>query len=278
VFNGVTKITSLVTFTLARKLVITLGENVSRTTDSFVIPRMKDRFTHKNRIGRNRIPWSVRKEIYTRDNYTCQYCGKKFSWENLSIDHIIPLTEKGTDEIINYVTSCQACNKLKGSMSLNEFAKTMNIQVDALPVHGDPIIDNLLLPLQIRILRRKIIERSRLHGTVLKGKRAQYKLEKEFRRAFWDTPEGLSLQTTFPTLPGQVRIMIPEIQAIATNKREFLLLVELAKSANTRNLIGGVISTGSNVEHIVRDIAKKTNDKSLQLRLNQALRRWENAL
>ena len=238
---------------------------------------MLDRFTHKNKVGRHRIPWKVRKEVYGRDNFTCQYCGKKVSREEITVDHLIPLAENGTDEMINYVTSCLACNQLKGSMSLQDFAKTMNFQIDKLPVHGDPVANNPLLPLQIRLLRRKIIEKSRLEGT-LRGTRAQYKLETEFRRAFWNTPEGLSLQAIFPSLPGQVRIMIPEIQVIAKNKREFLLLVELAKSANTRNLIGSVITTKSDVEQVVMNIARKANDKALRLRLEQALKRWQSAL
>ena len=73
-------------------------------------------------------------------------------------------------------------------------------------------------------------------------------------------------------------IMIPEIQAIAKNKREFLLLVELAMSANTRNLIGSVITTESDVEQVVMNIARKTNDNALRLRLEQALKRWQSAL
>ena len=238
---------------------------------------MQDRFTHKNKVGRHRIPWKVRKEVYARDNFTCQYCGKKISRDEITVDHLIPLAENGTDEMINYVTSCLACNQLKGSMPLRDFARTMNFQIEDLPVHGDPVTNNPLLPIQIRLLRRKIIEKGRLEGT-LKGTRAQYKLEKEFRRAFWNTPESLSLQAIFPNLPGQVRIMIPEIQAIAKNKREFLLLVELAKSANTRNLIGSVITTESDVEQVVMNIARKTNDKALRLRLEQALKRWQSAL
>jgi 5-methylcytosine-specific restriction endonuclease McrA len=62
--------------------------------------------------------------IYERDNFTCQYCGldasKKFEtwWSvNLTIDHIQPSSQGGTDDDANLVVACRACNSYKGSAS-----------------------------------------------------------------------------------------------------------------------------------------------------------------
>lgn len=60
---------------------------------------MRDRFTHESSIGRKNINRDVRFEVYERDNYTCQYCGGKFDSESLSIDHLIPVTLGGHNEI-----------------------------------------------------------------------------------------------------------------------------------------------------------------------------------
>jgi 5-methylcytosine-specific restriction endonuclease McrA len=55
-----------------------------------------------------------RKNIMIRDNYQCQYCGKKYSLGFLTIDHIIPRSRGGTTSWVNVVTSCTKCNTKKG--------------------------------------------------------------------------------------------------------------------------------------------------------------------
>jgi 5-methylcytosine-specific restriction endonuclease McrA len=57
----------------------------------------------------------TRKEIFRRDDYTCQYCGRKF--HNLTIDHVIPRHMGGTTTWQNVVTACSRCNHLKGGLT-----------------------------------------------------------------------------------------------------------------------------------------------------------------
>jgi len=45
-----------------------------------------------------------------RDNYTCQYCGRKSPEVELQVDHIVPRSKGGKDELGNYLTSCRECN------------------------------------------------------------------------------------------------------------------------------------------------------------------------
>ncbi len=59
-----------------------------------------------------------KKEIFRRDNYTCQYCGKP-SLE-LTIDHVIPKHLGGTHSWENVVAACPRCNHLKGGKTLEE--------------------------------------------------------------------------------------------------------------------------------------------------------------
>lgn len=56
-----------------------------------------------------------RKEIFRRDNFTCQYCGRQSS--NLTIDHVIPRHLGGDTQWDNVVTACPRCNHLKGGMT-----------------------------------------------------------------------------------------------------------------------------------------------------------------
>jgi len=57
----------------------------------------------------------TRKEIFRRDNYTCQYCGRHTS--NLTIDHVIPRRLGGKTDWTNVVAACSRCNHLKGGLT-----------------------------------------------------------------------------------------------------------------------------------------------------------------
>ena len=63
-------------------------------------------------------PLSWYRETYIRDKYKCVYCGKDMierfeDWMSLHIDHIIPVSKGGKDDLNNRVTSCSTCNTQK---------------------------------------------------------------------------------------------------------------------------------------------------------------------
>lgn len=45
----------------------------------------------------------------------CFYCRKKFPTSKLTIDHFVPLSRGGSNDISNLRLSCYKCNELKGS-------------------------------------------------------------------------------------------------------------------------------------------------------------------
>ena len=55
-----------------------------------------------------------RQNIYARDKYKCQYCGRRFPTEELTYDHIIPKSRGGKTKWENIVTCCIQCNRKKG--------------------------------------------------------------------------------------------------------------------------------------------------------------------
>jgi 5-methylcytosine-specific restriction endonuclease McrA len=60
----------------------------------------------------------TRREVFIRDNYTCQYCGAKT--RELTIDHVLPRHYGGRHVWENVVSACKECNHRKGGKTLEE--------------------------------------------------------------------------------------------------------------------------------------------------------------
>ena len=55
-----------------------------------------------------------RRNVLARDDHRCQYCGRHFPSQQLSIDHVIPRSRGGITSWENLVCACVACNVKKG--------------------------------------------------------------------------------------------------------------------------------------------------------------------
>jgi len=66
------------------------------------------------------IPKKLRFEVFKRDEFTCQYCGRKPPEVILHVDHITPVSKGGSDDISNLITSCKDCNLGKSNISLKD--------------------------------------------------------------------------------------------------------------------------------------------------------------
>ena|ERR1700686_3330719 len=54
-----------------------------------------------------------RKALVKRDKGHCQYCNKKLTASQITIDHVIPRAQGGITSFINCVVCCQICNNKK---------------------------------------------------------------------------------------------------------------------------------------------------------------------
>lgn len=88
-------------------------QTVSRT---FPLPSVI-RLEHMVQRPRPQVKLS-RREIFRRDNYICQYCGRKTP--NLTIDHVMPRHLGGRHIWTNVVAACPTCNHQKGGRRLEE--------------------------------------------------------------------------------------------------------------------------------------------------------------
>lgn len=89
--------------------------------------RIKYALTLEYIIGFNgnpkkRKPISLKKQLQTflKDGFCCSVC---FDNKNLEVDHIIPISKGGEDEMYNYLTLCNSCNLKKNNKSIIEILK-----------------------------------------------------------------------------------------------------------------------------------------------------------
>jgi 5-methylcytosine-specific restriction endonuclease McrA len=59
-----------------------------------------------------------RREVFVRDRFTCQYCGKQ--GKDLTIDHVYPRYRGGPHSWENLVSACKTCNHRKAGRTPHE--------------------------------------------------------------------------------------------------------------------------------------------------------------
>lgn len=80
------------------------------------LDRIKNEEKLKNENNRKTIRGKVRLEVFERDNYQCQVCGATIGdGVKLHIDHIVPVSKGGTDDIDNLQVLCDKCNLSKSN-------------------------------------------------------------------------------------------------------------------------------------------------------------------
>ena len=72
--------------------------------------------TKYDRLPTNAVTFS-RRNVFKRDRFTCQYCGRQPGGEELTIDHVIPRAQGGTSTWTNCVLACIECNARKADRS-----------------------------------------------------------------------------------------------------------------------------------------------------------------
>jgi len=66
----------------------------------------------------------VRFDIFSRDGFTCKYCGRQSDVVPLHVDHVLPVCQGGTNDPENLITSCEECNLGKGGKTIPQHIPT----------------------------------------------------------------------------------------------------------------------------------------------------------
>ena len=85
----------------------------------------------------------TRFEIFSRDKFTCRYCGRNSEDATLEVDHVVPRSKGGSDDPANLVTSCFDCNRGK-SDSVLESVPTVDFLAMAQEMREQERVSKLL--------------------------------------------------------------------------------------------------------------------------------------
>ncbi len=75
--------------------------------------------TRYDRFHRRTVPFT-RRNLFRRDGFTCQYCGKTPGGNELTIDHVLPKSRGGNTNWLNCVLACVRCNHRKADRTPDE--------------------------------------------------------------------------------------------------------------------------------------------------------------
>ncbi len=104
-------------------------------------------------------------KLFTRDRNVCAYCGGRFGLEQLTREHIVPVSRGGRDHWMNCITACKACNGHKGSRMPEEANMTLLYLPYVPSLHEDMILrGRRILADQMDFLLASVPRSSRLHG------------------------------------------------------------------------------------------------------------------
>lgn len=72
-----------------------------------------------DRVPRQSVHLS-RRSVLARDGHRCQYCGRRFPLQQLTLDHVLPRSRGGGTTWENVVCACVQCNLRKGGRTPKE--------------------------------------------------------------------------------------------------------------------------------------------------------------
>jgi len=85
--------------------------------------------------SRKAVGKRTRFEVFKRDGFTCQYCGRRPPDVTLECDHITPVSKGGGNDPLNLITACRDCNAGKAAVELGDVrpspdAEAMRLEVE----------------------------------------------------------------------------------------------------------------------------------------------------
>ena len=86
---------------------------------------------------RSALRGAVREMVYGRDGDRCRYCGGALTGDSRTVDHVVPVSRGGTNQLANLVTACRRCNRMKGQHLPEEVG--MRLRRAPVPAHSQEV-------------------------------------------------------------------------------------------------------------------------------------------
>lgn len=108
-------------------------------------------------------PALTHRKLFIRDQNICAYCGQVLMPEQLTCEHIIPVSKGGANNWMNVVTACRSCNNRKADRMLEQVNMKLLYAPYVPSLWEDFILRNrTILADQMEFLRAKLPRHSRL--------------------------------------------------------------------------------------------------------------------
>jgi hypothetical protein len=158
------------------------GDQIINWSEYQADPTARDRQRRSRLKRQGKLnEYESKEKIFERDDYKCVYC---LSDDNLTLDHMLPITRGGSDSVSNLVTACKKCNFKKNNKTPDEAGYIFQSLIardlwKSHPCHSDKCNSHAVTVEESRV--EEIIEVRKVKNT---KKEKNYPEEFE---AFWKT-------------------------------------------------------------------------------------------
>jgi diadenosine tetraphosphate (Ap4A) HIT family hydrolase/5-methylcytosine-specific restriction endonuclease McrA len=89
------------------------------------VARRGDRMWQHRKLAEGYIPGTLRYEVLKRARFRCELCGISAEVKALEVDHIVPRSKGGEDDIANFQALCYSCNAMKRDRDDTDFRQVV---------------------------------------------------------------------------------------------------------------------------------------------------------
>lgn len=68
----------------------------------------------------------IRNDVVRRDGLDCCFCGKQLSFRTVTLEHIVPVSKRGSFNRSNLTISCEKCNSKRGDKNFFSYIENFN--------------------------------------------------------------------------------------------------------------------------------------------------------
>ena len=83
-------------------------------------------------MKRKKLTKAQRLRVYKMYGGRCAYCGRPIRYEDMQVDHMVPLYNGGADNEENYVPACRMCNHYKSTYTVEKLSEQVGMLQDRL--------------------------------------------------------------------------------------------------------------------------------------------------